>query len=74
MRHLLIGTSNVSLEEIKMQSNPRPGSPNQNWLDLGAEVVRNGYRRTILLRGEVVCVNAGYDCELAISKWLLFLD
>ena len=45
-------------------------SPNQYWRELGAEIIRNGFRRTIMLRGEIVCVNAGYEAELSIGRWL----
>ncbi len=47
------------------------GSPNWNWVNLGADIERNGFRRTIRLNGHTVCVNAGYEIELAISSWLL---
>lgn len=50
---------------------PSKNSPNWNWLKLGAVIKRNGFRRTIMVNGKIVCVNAGYDMELAISSWLL---
>lgn len=50
---------------------PQQGSPNSNWKILGAEIERNGFHRTVRLRGEIVCINAGYETELSISSWLL---
>ena len=46
-------------------------SPNWNWLKLGAVINRNRFHRTIMINGKIVCVNAGYDMELAISSWLI---
>jgi len=50
---------------------PQPGSPNSNWQIIGAEIERKGFHRTIRLRGHIVCINAGYESELSISRWLL---
>ena len=50
---------------------PQKSSPNWNWEKVGADVVRRGLHRTILLNGHTVCVNAGYEIELAISSWLI---
>ena len=45
-------------------------SPNWYWQQLGAHIERDGWHRTVTVSGHVVCVNAGYDAELAISRWL----
>lgn len=50
---------------------PQEGSPNWNWGKLGADIERNGFHRTIKLNGHIVCINAGYEIELSISRWLL---
>ena len=47
------------------------GSPNWLWCKLGCTIERNGFHRTVRDQlGRLVCKNAGYDIELAISSWL----
>lgn len=50
---------------------PQEGSPNWNWERIGADIERRGLHRTIRINGNIVCINAGYEIELAISSWLL---
>lgn len=50
---------------------PQEGSPNWSWGKLGADIERNGFHRTVTLNGHIVCINSGYEIELAISSWLI---
>jgi hypothetical protein len=53
--------------------NPIEYSPNWYWSRLGYRINRDGLRRTITdCTGAIVCVNAGYDTELGIARWLYF--
>jgi hypothetical protein len=48
-------------------------SPNWYWSQLGYRIERNGWHRTITdCNGAIVCVNAGYDAELGIARWMYF--